>query len=1261
MNPVHVRRDDLHLGSQLAALTVSADGRRVYVGRGLSDDQGRENVAVLDVDPVTGTLLGKRLLRDSDAPLPVAYLSPVPARPRASVTAVVASARFGKLYVASSLEDPAARPRRLLTVYDLDAAGVPVPASLRTYRADADGFAGPVAVEQLVLNPVAPALYLTGGGWAAVRHHPLDATGEPVGDQPVVLPVPGSPVPSLAVNAAGTRLYLGRAARTLTVLRLGPDGAPTLTGAGTLGSALPGVALGGDGYLRVAATPRALYALRGLPTLTGAARARPVPLHALPLDAAGDPAAADWQVVPGYDHVVLAADPAGDRLWLAEETVHGTEPDGYQLAAYALGAGGLPGAEVERGPRRWRDQPVLAAVGPGGHPAVLDRPGALVDHAAGETVRFRVRRTGPAGPTTYAATLFGQFTGASEPFTVADGALSGPVLLDEFLLGQPDQVPLRLRFAPTAVPGAEYVIEAHWTPTGGTPLVRTDTVRGQDVYFLLPGYAVTPPATRAERFEAFSEHWKAYRKAAEAVALRPDERPEKFVVSAYAVAGGQGHRGQLEDGLAALRALGINSVQLGNWQGIPAAELAAASAGLSPESGTYAPPLHSPFLFAYDGSLTDTVTGKVIDRAYLTAWAEKAAAAVRDVTGVSPGRVTRFQLADEPGWYLPGVFGQLDPADPVLPANQKVRWTDGTVRNAAWVRRFAAYLAEVDPGLVAELGDDWTGRPVGAGSATTPALRRLFRHSTRFFVAEATAGMQVLHDELQSAFGAERAPDPRSEHDELHVHVNFGGVLDWQWHKPYPGQVGDKNPDSGPDAATGSYDWHRLGRETGVHLSSHSYQHDAGAQVWSFNADLLRSAAGPDGAFTAFVPGSRLGDLPSGAAYKVGSVVARGAKMVTAYAFGPEFLFLPPNSWAGNEAAYAPLADALRLVGGGQDVLHPGRPEPARVAIHLPAGSRLWDTTQAAPAYYREVLPLHTALVHDGYEVDLVDDDAIAAGLTADVLFLTGPNLTRAAQRAVAAWTRAGGTLVALPAAATRDEFDAPTTDLDALLGVTGRAWAGARTPVHPNTGFALNSTLAVADKDWRAALRTDALPLRDLVGLAPVLTQQFAPLTAAGARVLATLAGSGAPAVTRNAAGAGRAYAYAFFPGWQYWCSATHPAFVNGVLDLHTDRLPRGWSDRDRLLATLPVRLADVPRPVRADRGAVEVRRLSSAAGTAVVLFNWTGAAIDDLRVEIDGTVGRVRSVRRGPLTPAPRPGGCTVRLPLADVDVLVLDESPV
>lgn len=1297
MTTTFLQRDDLQLG-HIMSLAMSPDGRRVYVGRHISDDQTRENLAVLTIDPQTGAVLRKQLFRDSDQPLPPSYTTPKPARPRSTVMTIVVSARYRKLYLAVNREDGFARPTRFLSIYDLDEQGDPIAGALRTYRADVDSFVGDVGIECMALNPVDHALYMCGGKWTALRTYQLDETGEPIGTQPTVTPLGGNPTRrSLAVSADGTRLYLGTHPLTLEVLRV-ENGVPRLEpGQGgqppkplrTLVSTIPQLSLSGEGYLRFVYTPRRLFAVRGYESLHASGRARPVPLYTLPLDNNGDiaPGVVDWQHVDGFDHVLLAVDRAGSRLWLARETTAAPPaptpaPDGFELVAYTIGDDGLPSAEVERHPKHYTQQPTLLSVAAASASTVLlSRPiiGAI-DYSAGESIRFRIRRATPAPsqpPITYTCNISRYGGPVIETFVVPEDVLSAPIALDSLLAGQPFQVPLNLHIAPAA-PGQETVVEAHYSPAGAAPIVKTDTVRGQTALFLLPGYAMTPPEQRIGSFEQFSAHWKRYLAAAEAVALSPDERPDQFVVSGYGLYGGQGHATQLEHGLATLRALGINSVQLIGWQGIPAEELAQRAADFSPESSVYSPPLYSPFAFLYDGSLIDNATGTVIDADYLRGWAEQQARNVAQSSGMSPARVVRFQLADEPGWYFPDVLGLLDHDNPKTPTNQKTDWSDPQRKNAAWIQRFQEYVATNDPDLVAAFGDAWREMgPIGAGQATTPPQRRLFYWSMRFFVDQASEGLQRVHDELQTAFKAQRAPSPRPEHNKLHVHINFGELTDWQWHKPYPNAKGDKNNDAGPDAATGSYDWFRLGSHTGVLPSKHTYMHDHGAQVWSFYADLLRSAATPAGserppAFGAFVPGTKIGDIPGGAAYKVLSVIARGAKMVTAYAFGPGLLFPPPNGWADNLAAYAPLADAMRLLGRGQQVLYPGQPERASIAIHLPASSRLWDRHERAPFYYREALPLHTALVHDGYAVDFVDDAALASGVLDErhytTLYLLGPNLPGRAQRAVAAWVRNGGTLVALPGAATADETNEPTTTIDDVLGVGRVVWGPLRDTAHAATTFGLSHRLTLGDAAWQGAVGATVPLLRDLVAdpVAPHLVD-FPMLELAGAQTVATLApladpAATRPAITRHSVGRGVAYSYAFYPGWQYWCTATHPLLIPNIVDVHSDRLPRNWSTPDRLLATLPARLASTPRSVLISHAAVEARRLESEAGIAIVLFNWTGAPLSKTVAIVRDArqFPRVTSLRHGPLVGQPVDGtNLRVTLPLNDVDVLLFEPN--
>ncbi|MBV9791419.1 MAG: hypothetical protein JOZ51_24700, partial [Chloroflexi bacterium] len=727
-----------------------------------------------------------------------------------------------------------------------------------------------------------------------------------------------------------------------------------------------------------------------------------------------------------------------------------------------------------------------------------------------------------------------------------------------------------------------------------------------------------------------------------------------------------------------LRALGINSVQLGPWGGLRSEDLKQAYRDLSAESGVYAPEFYCFFDFIYDGSLKNA-QGQTIDQAQLEAWAAKKAQEFETRYGLPANRVVRFQLADENGWYYPAIFDSFRHENPIPPQNVGVDWRDAT-KNAAWIKRFQDYVAANDLILRDFYADTWEQIvPIGASQATTPETRRLFFWSMRFFSDQAALGARRIQAALEAAFRPADSPptDDRPEHARLHVHTNFSETVDWQWYKPYPNAQGDKNPDQGPDAATGSLDWFDYAADGMPMPSKTTYVADYNASAWSFYADLVRSAArradGRPPEFSSIVPGFSMGALEAGASYKLLALLSRGSKMPIVYAFGPQFFFLGVNSWSENFAAYGPIAQATQLIGRSERVLYPAQPEHGNVAIHFPGTSRLWDRQQRATFYTRELQPLHAALIHDGYSVDFVDDRLIESdafvqrGYT--TLYLLGPNLSSAAQETVERWVAAGGTLVVLPGAATADAFNTPTTLIDEVLGLMPRdAWTPLRESAYNVSTFALSNQLQVVDQRWRDALHVaEPLPLRDLVQdpTAPKPVD-FPTLSLNGAQTIATvkpLKGPGVerPAITVRQHGRGLAYAYAFFPGWQYWCTATHPLhLLPNILRAHTDRLPHNWSDPDRLLVTLPARLANTPRSVVTSHAAVEARRLQSAQGIAIVLLNWTGAPIESLKITVPaiGEFRRITSVKHGPLSnTATNKASASVSLPLDDVDVLMLE----
>jgi hypothetical protein len=465
--------------------------------------------------------------------------------------------------------------------------------------------------------------------------------------------------------------------------------------------------------------------------------------------------------------------------------------------------------------------------------------------------------------------------------------------------------------------------------------------------------------------------------------------------------------------------------------------------------------------------------------------------------------------------------------------------------------------------------------------------------------------------------------------------------------------------------ATGGADWLESGRLGASSPHGEPGQiSDQQAEWNSITSDVLRSASmltTPDPAvasqawrdFGMNIDGTPIGGFPSGASYKILSVLGHGAKSVNLPVFGPAAL-TTLNAWseryhAGDPDVYGPIAQALRLVRRAEPVLYPGRPEQGNVAVFLPNTSNLWETQNGVPLYESnpELFGLHYALVHAGYTVDFVDDTDLAKGALADrgytTLYLTGPNVAAAAQQQVKNWVAAGGTLVVTPGAATADEYNRPTDILDPVLGLQMRQ------PIRD-----------------RLYTGTDAITLFDDPtakffgsGTMNLYGRGYA-LTPDGATVEGTL-NSGGAGLTVNHYGTGpikgTAIAYGFFPGLQYWLSSSQSIFT--FTDL--PRLPQRWGQVQRQMADAPATLAKTLKPVTVSQQVVEADRLQSDQGIAITLLNWTGQPISNLTVTVPnvGPFTTVWTANGVPVHTELDGDTMQVTLPLDHVDVLLLQDS--
>ncbi len=557
--------------------------------------------------------------------------------------------------------------------------------------------------------------------------------------------------------------------------------------------------------------------------------------------------------------------------------------------------------------------------------------------------------------------------------------------------------------------------------------------------------------------------------------------------------------------------------------------------------------------------------------------------------------------SDEPGWYYPATYRQLN-------------------NDAAALAAFHAYLKdrELTP---ADLGKaSWDEiKLIGRKQYTGLPSRRLFYWSnrfvpwvpSRFFAGVAEAYEQVIRPGVP-------------------VMVNFNNFFGTFYQ---PGPVGNNSAKNDPNAAMGQHDWLEFGRERGTTcITTEDWFGDDDDGNWSFYAARLRSAAELGGVgFGALVVPRVSGQKPMGMSQKVLSLVGNGAKTIKFFTFGPEYNF-PGNCYSENPAVFKPLSAAMRMVARAEDLLYPGKPRPPQVAILTPQSAQLWDLEDQQVAqglidvtnprvffgrmhYLSEVFTLHIALLHSGFPVRFVDEQALSSPDSLKdcrVLYASAPDLPDESVKCVLRWVSDGGTLVTVAGTGLFDRYHQPAPALARASGIV------VKTPLRP-----------LVDEDNAAAVAatTDA---GNLPALGPV-----EELMLADARPVAHFS-HGAPAVTEKALGKGRIIHFAIFPGFSY---------------------VKGGNDAWRRMIVRTVHDAGVTVPATVNVTKIEAPVLYSEAGAVTTLLNWSGIEQEiELSVAVDKPVRRVESVLRGPLKFHADAGRARLRVHLAEVDVILL-----
>lgn len=1282
IQPVDVRLEDLHItasgvtgpGNRIESMAVSPDGSKVYLGQSLSYDRHRRNLIVLTLN-LAGEFLGPvRRYRDTQN---VAFMR----GDRVDVTTLLVSAKYRKLYVGCNQIDSHGIPlRRVLSVYDLDSSWEPQAPRSYEYPYLFSGIIGTTEkLQAMALHPHHGVLYLSGFGASGVYCYSLTGQGEPDG-VPNAVTIGEHGKVQIAVQH--DKLYLGTVATKdpitgndlasgqIEIVQLNPaSGMPQ----NPVVYVVPPIHLGTtQSYQHFQTTSYAL--VTPFPDWPGSVADesrtpshRPgslaPPLFQLSLDNAGSPIAVPAPAQrrlslppPPQAHTwLVASDPASDTFWMAKQLTLSDAfsgkafPFAYTAVQFTrLPAGPLPELvpgffpePIDPFPPVPIRNPLLMAVIPNGSPVVLSEPWVPVAPDNNETADIYLKFTIQSpNPISHIQLEHRGVAGAvSIPLTANTSA---PIPLDRLwkdasgafvptLKDRAGQQVIAITSS-AATPAQKFKIEIEiyeGTPSGPSLKTLTETVTGNTVLILIPGYQYLGKAQRIEQIETLSAHVQSRltlaQKVGLGIGLPGARRPQQFSISAYGIWGDQAHMGQLASEAETVAQLGINTLKATSeqWDHLPPADIRATLTGFgisqslvsvsNPLAGTNVP-LGGYFDFTYTQAELDT-------------WATSPASQIADYLGqgATAAEVMWIQLADEPGWYYPEVV-------------EKLRTTP------EWLLVFQGYISA--QGATLKVGPDFFGvtswnsvLPLGASGAGSVEGRRLYYWTMRFVTESASLGFKRVRDTLRRGFP-----------NAVAFYVNWNNFFA-EWYTASPNVKMGNNPDTGPDAATGNMDWMASGRMNSHTPWSEDWFADHEAYLWSFRADLLRSSVmlgSPPFSFGAHVAGLTLGDIEEGTTYRVLTLVGRGAKYIDFYTFGPWFLF--SNGWSENLRAYPEIANATQTLAEAEALLYAGQPLRGQVAILLPSSSGLWDESAGYKLYQMEIMWLHTALVYAGYHIDFLDETDIEKDQLSlrgySVLYVTGPNLNLDRQQQIALWVQAGGTVAITPGAATADEYNTPTNFLDSLLGLKNRSQDRTITDQKLERNESLHG------------LGESVELFGPTVALERVLVPDPLEPVGPGAVVLARFSNGQAALSSRNH-GAGQALAYGFFPGYEYFKSQYTENPVGSPVAYPAFEFPR-WGKAQRDYAVAPARLANTPKLVEVSHEGVEVCRLDSAQGTALILLNWTNEAIPSLtlslRVNDIGAFQTASTLKQPIISQGVLNGDLIIMLPIHKTEIVLL-----
>ena len=391
-------------------------------------------------------------------------------------------------------------------------------------------------------------------------------------------------------------------------------------------------------------------------------------------------------------------------------------------------------------------------------------------------------------------------------------------------------------------------------------------------------------------------------------------------------------------------------------------------------------------------------------------WASETIAPYLEM-GFKPEEIAMRPEYNQSVWSYPAMFKSLS-------------------ENPAALQRFRDYIKDqgLTPQDVGAASWDQV-LPLGRGKAMELPSRRLFYWTTRFFswdsarhLANTTRALEKaarpnmpIIANLGTVLGANRLYSLRPTSNKAAKTDPVEGAGAYS-----SGALDDNADKTSPDAAQGTYDWLEFGRMRGSTL------------LWGtsdpFVSAQLRCAAEKGGVqFGGCILGEGKGDCHDHILRNILSLVGGGGKgLAYDIYFGPNE-HATYNSYRMNPSMLTGMAEAHRMIGKAEDLLWPGKPPRAQVAILAPRSAELWDK-ETTVGYMHEESNIYRALQQANVPVDFVEEDDLSPkGLEPyKVLYVTEPNIPAEFQKGLLAWVQGGGALAMSRGAGAFDRYNDP-------------------------------------------------------------------------------------------------------------------------------------------------------------------------------------------------------------------------------------------